>query len=415
MKRHWLLGSALLIGSAMAAADVVTQWNQAALNTIAAHNISPPAAARNLAMLHAAIYDAVNGIVRTHEPYLAGGEAPFGASAEAAAAAAARDVMAALYPDAQAIFDELLSVTLSSIPDGTYEDKGTAWGSSAAARVLDDRRDDGSEAVVSWPASDQPGEWRPTDSFGGVVLPALLPKWGSVEPFALDTGARFRPPAPPALYTGRYAKELNEVQALGGIDSVDRTIDQTEIAYFWGYGPNTSTPPGHWNEVAQAVAGTQGNSLPENARMFALMNIAMADAAIVSWDAKYTFNYWRPITAVRLADTDGNRMTMPDTAWTPLLPTPPFPEYTSGHSTFSGAAAVTLALFYRRDSIPFSLGSEDLPGVYRFYDGFWEAALESGMSRIYGGIHFMSANTRGLLTGARTGRYVFDHVLEPVE
>jgi membrane-associated phospholipid phosphatase len=234
-----------------------------------------------------------------------------------------------------------------------------------------------------------------------------------VTPFALESGSQFRPLAPPALRTGNYAREFEEARVLGAIDSLERTVDQTEIALFWGYGPGTATPPGHWNQVAHAVAADQGNSLAENARLFALLNIALADAAIVSWDSKYVYNYWRPITAIRLADSDGNAKTAPYPVWSPLLETPPFPEYTSGHSTFSGAAAVTLALFYGRDRIPFSVGSDDLPGVYRFYGGFWEAAAESGMSRIYGGIHFMSANRHGLLTGARTGRYVFHNFLSP--
>ena len=143
------------------------------------------------------------------------------------------------------------------------------------------------------------------------------------------------------------------------------------------------------------------------------MNFALADAAIVSWDCKYTFDYWRPITAIQLADMDGNAKTEPDLTWTPLLPTPPFPEYTSGHSTFSGAAAVVLADFYRRDRVSFNVGSDDLPGVFRSYPGFWEAALESGRSRVYGGIHFRSANTQGLLSGARTGAYVARNALRP--
>jgi hypothetical protein len=403
-----------LYGAETASADVVTEWNEAALGAIRSNNSPPPMAARNLAMVHLAMFDAVNGILRTHEPYRGGGDAPLHASSEAAASAAAHDVLSALYPGMTAEFEARKSDMLSSIPDGAYEDDGLAWGSRAAARILADREGDGSGTVVAWPDSDEAGQWRPTDSFNGQVLPALLPAWGKLKPFALRSGSQFRPPAPPALKTGRYAWEVNQVKDLGAGNSVERTVDQTEIALFWGYGPRTSTPAGHWNEVAQAVAAAEGNSLAENARLFALVNMAMADAAIVSWDAKYAFNLWRPITAVRLADTDGNRQTAPDPAWTPLLPTPPFPEYTSGHSTFSGAAAITLALFYGRDDVPFSVSSEDMPGVYRFYEGFWEAALESGMSRIYGGIHFMSGNRHGLLTGVRTGSYVFRHYLQAI-
>lgn len=199
---------------------------------------------------------------------------------------------------------------------------------------------------------------------------------------------------------------MNQTKVLGRVDSMWRTPEQTEIARFWGYGPGTATPGGHWNQIAQVVAESEGNTLSENARMFALLNLALADAAIVSWDCKYTFNYWRPITAIQLADTDGNPLTSPDPAWMPLLETPPFPEYTSGHSTFSGAAAVALSAFFGHDRVRFSVGSDDLPGVFRTYSGFWDAALESGISRIYGGIHFMSANQYGLMTGAKTGAYV---------
>ena len=243
------------------------------------------------------------------------------------------------------------------------------------------------------------------------MRPALLPLWGQVQPFALENGLQFLPPPPPPLRSWRYALEVNYVKHIGEIGSTTRTVEQTEIAQFWGYGPGTATPPGHWNQIAQIVAASEGNSLAQNARLFALLNIAMADAAIVSWDCKYIFNFWRPITAIQLADADGNPWTSPDLAWVPLLATPPFPDYTSGHSTFSGAAARVLAYFYHRDDIAFAVGSDDLPGIVRFYDGFWEAAVESGISRVYGGIHFPSANTWGLRSGAETGAYVVHHHL----
>ena len=174
----------------------------------------------------------------------------------------------------------------------------------------------------------QPGEWRPTVSFGGIVRPALAPQWGSVTPFALPSGCLFRPPAPPALNTQQYAADVNMVKALGGTLSAARTADQTQIAQFWGYGPGTATPPGHWNQIAQVVAVSQGNTLEENARLFAMLNIALADAAIVSWDCKYVYNYWRPITAIQEADADGNPETTPDPSWTPL-PSPNIPRDTA--------------------------------------------------------------------------------------
>jgi hypothetical protein len=405
--------SAIALGAEVAHADVVTVWNEATLDGIRARNTSPPAAARNLAILHVAIYDAVNGILRTHEQYLVKGHAPVNASIEAAATTSARTVLVALYPADKATFESIDSSILNRIPPGEAKERGMAWGKGVADQILAARANDGSTATAPWPDSEEPGQWRPTISFVGVVRPALLPLWGQVTPFALRSGAQFRPPAPPRLDGRRYAVELNQVQRIGALDSTARTVDQTEIAQFWGYGPGTATPPGHWNQIAQVVGTSQGNSLARNARMFALLNIALADAAIVSWDCKYVYNYWRPITAIQLADTDGNPATSADPAWMPLLPTPPFPEYTSGHSTFSGAAAVVLATFFRTDRIAFSVGSDDMPGVVRFYDSFSDAALESGMSRIYGGIHFMSANLYGLFSGWQTGAYVARHSLRP--
>ena len=395
-------------------ADVVTDWNEAALDAIRARGTPPPAVARHLAMLHVAIYDGVNGIRPTHEPYMLAGPAPSGASVVAAASAAAHAVLVALYPGDRAGFDALHAQMMSGIVPGAAKEAGSEWGERVAAAILAARADDGAALTAPWPDSDVPGEWRPTVSFGGLVRPALLPLWGKVEPFALDRVDRFRPPAPPAPHTRRYAAEVNFTRQIGGLTSASRSTDQTEIAQFWGYGPGSATPAGHWNQIAQVVARSEHNSLADNARLFALLNIALADAAIVSWDAKYAYNYWRPITAIHLGDTDDNPLTSSDPSWMPLLPTPPFPEYTSGHSTFSGAAAAVLASFYGRDRVEFLCGSDDLPGVVRSYRGFWHAAEESGMSRIYGGIHFISANVHGLLSGARTGHYVMHHELRPL-
>lgn len=406
---------AIAFGAPVLRADVVTQWNAAALDVIRARNTPPPAAARNLAILHVAVYDAVNGIRRTHASYLATGRAPPGASEQAAASTAARTALAALYPADQARFEALDGALLNPIPAGPSRDRGIEWGAHVAARILAVRSHDGSSVAVPFPGSDEPGKWRPTISFGGIVRPALLPQWGDVAPFALRRSAQFRPPPPPRLESRRYAADVDFVQRIGALDSTARSVQQTEIAKFWAYGPGTATPPGHWNQIALAVAATEGNSLAANARLFALLNVAMADAAIVSWDCKYVYNLWRPITAIQLADADRNPATHADTVWQPLLPTPPFPEYTSGHSTFSGAAAVVLARFYGRDRIAFSVGSDDLPGVFRFYESFSAAALESGMSRIYGGIHFMSGNAHGLRSGAQTGAYVMRHLLRPKE
>jgi hypothetical protein len=411
--RSFTVWLALIVfcGAPVTKADVVTDWNTAALDAIRALNTPPPAATRNLAILHTSIYDAVNGIRRTHQPYLVTGHVTASASIEAAASAAAHKVLVSLYPSLQATFDALYSSSVAGIPDSPHKSRGVRWGEFVAATILQLRSNDGSNNTVVYTPGINPGEWRPTISFGGVVRPALLPQWGSVRPFALTADSQFRPAAPPALNTRRYAREVNMVKGVGALNSLIRTPDQTQIALFWGYGPGTATPPGHWNEIAQVVAFTHGNTVGQNARLFALLNIALADAAIVSWDCKYIYNYWRPITAIQEADTDGNPATEADRTWMPLLATPPFPEYTSGHSAFSGAAAMVLANFFRTDQVFFTVGSDDLPGVYRFYQSFSEAALESGMSRIYGGIHFMSANLNGLRSGAAVGTYVFRNFL----
>ena len=411
----------LLCLSATLSANVITDWNTAALNAIRQSNTSPPAASRHLAILHIAIYDAVNGIRRTHEPYFVTGAVAPNASIEAAAAAAAHKVLVELYPALGATFNSLYSASLNAVPNGAAKQNGIAWGEFAASTILQLRSNDGSANNVPYTpgTNPDPGEWRPTISFGGVVRPALLPGWGSVKPFALATGSQFRPPRPPKLNSLRYAFDVNQVKELGPATGSTRTREQTEIALFWGYGPATATPPGHWNQIVQAVALQEGNSVEEDARLFALVNIALVDAGIVSWDCKYVFNLWRPITAIQEADTDGNPFTAAEAGWTPLLPTPPFPEYTSGHSTFSAAAAAVLTAFYkarndRRGDVRFSVGSDDLPGVFRYYDSFADAAIESGMSRIYGGIHFLSANVWGLATGALVGNHVVEQRLVPL-
>jgi hypothetical protein len=409
-----LAGAAVLSAFTFAAAtsaDVVTDWNGAALQAIRTGNTPPPAASRNLAILHCAVYDSVNGIARRHAPYHVNQRGPRNASVEAAASSAARDVLAALYPAQLASFDTLNGTILGGIPAGPAKDDGVAWGQEVAAALLALRANDGVGNQPAYPGSTDPGKWRPTVSFGGVVRPALLPGWGEVTPFGVRDGAQFRPPAPPKLRSFSYVLDWLEVEALGSTASSARTAEQTEIARFWGYGPLTATPPGHWNQIAQAVAAGQGLSLAENARLFALINIAMADAAIVSWDCKYVYGLWRPITAVQLADTDGNPFTTADPSWTPLLATPPFPEYTSGHSTFSGAAAAVLRRFFGTDRISFTVGSDDLPGVLRSYESFSHAAFESGKSRIYGGIHFQSANFWGLHTGRLAGLYIMNRLL----
>jgi hypothetical protein len=252
--------------------------------------------------------------------------------------------------------------------------------------------------------------WVPT---APAFAPALLPQWGGVTPFAMTHGAQFRPTTPPGLASSQWATEFNITKDLGRRDSTLRTPDETELARVWSDGARTATPPGHWNVIASDLARERGLATADNARLFALLNIALADAGIAAWDCKFVFNFWRPITAIHAADTDGNAATAADPTWEPLLVTPPFPECVSGHSTFSGAAAVVLGSFFGTDNVSFAATSEGAPGVTRHFSSFSSAANEAGMSRIYGGIHFMTANLEGLRCGQRLGAYVVENFLGP--
>jgi len=231
------------------------------------------------------------------------------------------------------------------------------------------------------------------------------PQWGSVTPFALTTGDEFRAPPPPALDSAAYAAALNQVQSLGAVNSSTRTADQTQQAHFWNDGGGSYTPPGHWVLIAQQVAKAEGQSLSANARLMAELCVALADAAVACWDTKYTYDLWRPVTAIQNADQDGNAATTADSAWQPLLITPPHPSYVSGHSTFSAAAAAILADTFG-DATAFTTTSPTLPNVTRSFTSFSQAADEAGLSRIYGGIHTSLDNDAGKALGGQVAQAV---------
>jgi membrane-associated phospholipid phosphatase len=392
---------AFSIGSP-ANADVVTDWNNAALDAIRAGRTAPPIASRSLAILHVSIYDAVNGIDRGHEPYLVPSAVPASASREAAASTAAHQVLVNLFPVNASTFDALHAAILASILDSPHKTAGIIWGEFVANQILAARADDGHDAIVPPPGGSGPGVWVPTPPG---FLPYLLPQWGFVVPFAMNSSSQFRPPGPPSLDSQRYAADYEEVKELGAAVGSTRTDEQTEIALFWADGAGTETPPGHWNSIAQIIADTRGNTLEENTRLFALLNLAMADAAICAWDAKYTFNFWRPVTAIAFAE--------PELNWMSFIVTPPFPDYVSGHSTFSAAAATVLPLFYGTEDLPFTTGSDFLPGVFRIFATCSDAAEEAAASRIYGGIHFRFASEDGLQAGISIGEWTFANYLQP--
>jgi hypothetical protein len=310
-------------------------------------------------------------------------------------------VLVNLFPAAASSFDTLHATILAAIPNGPQKAAGIVWGEFVANQILTARANDGSTATVLPPGGSGPGVWVPTPP---AFLPYLLPQWGFVLPFAMNSSSQFRPPGPPSLDSEQYAADYNEVKALGAATGSTRTDQQTLIALFWADGAGTETPPGHWNSIAQTIAGARGNTLEQNARLFALLNIAMADAAICAWDAKYTFHFWRPVTAINFAE--------PNLNWASLIVTPPFPDYISGHSTFSGAAATVLALFYGTDDLPFTIGSDFLPGVYRSFPTPLAAAGEAADSRLYGGIHFRSANEDGLHAGISIGEWTGTRYLQ---
>jgi membrane-associated phospholipid phosphatase len=394
----------------VAHADVVTDWNSAALEAIRANRTPPPQASRALAILHASIYDAINGITRSHERYFVQSDVPASASVEAAASAAAHAVLVALFPAQVQAFDDLHATVTAAIPDGPRKRTGIEWGERVARDILSWRANDNADAVVAAPSGDGPGLWQPTPP---TFAPYLLPQWGFVSPFAMPLSSFMRPPGPPSLDSAQWVADYNEVKALGAANGSSRIPEQSLIALFWSDGPGTETPPGHWNSLAQRVSADRQNSIGQNARLFALLNIAMADAAICAWDAKYTYDFWRPVAAIRAGDTDDNVATIADRSWTSFIATPPFPDYVSGHSTFSGAAASVLASFYGTDHISFSVGSDGLPGVTRPFTSFTAAAKEAAMSRLYAGIHFRTAIEDGLSAGTAIGEWTVTHYLQP--
>ncbi len=411
--RGWaLLG--LILGLAAlgrpARANVVLDWNVVMMAGIRIDTSAPTLSTRNLAILHLAIYDAMNSVVRSHQPYLVLEDAPAGTSVEAAATAAGYEVLNALYPSMRARADDVYNTWLATAPVGAATTQGLALGTAVAQRVLAARSSDGATTEVPYIPSDLPGEWRRTPPF---FRPPLTPQWRYVDTFALADLEPFVPGPPPALDSPEYALDVNQVKALGGKQSAERTAEQSEIAVFWSDFSYTAMPSGHWHEIAASIVRTQGTGLMDTARLMAWLSIAQADSAIVCWEAKFRYNLWRPVTAIQRANEDGNAATEADPAWDHLLQAPPFPAYTSGHSTFSKASTEVLTAFYGTDAVSFTAASDSLPGVFRNFDSLAACADEIGMSRIYGGIHFMFDNVEGKRSGEKVARFVTGNFLLP--
>jgi hypothetical protein len=369
--------------------DEVVDWNVVLQRALFVSNTPGPAAARVAAIVHVAIFDAINGIERRYDPIHLTGSAPRGASRRAAAVQAAYATLVKLYPSQKSTFDQQRGASLAAIRSdaavgNSYSVvRGIAWGQIVANAILVWRSTDGFDPSPSnYQGSNALGKWRPTPP---AFAPGLFPSLAHTLPFAIPSPSSYRPAGPPALTSAQYAADLNEVKVIGELTSTLRTADQTEAARFW-----QGTAPTFWNRAAATAARQQHTTLSDNARLFALLNVAMADAAISCWDAKYFYEFWRPITAIRLASTDGNPDTVEQADWTPLIVTPPFPDYTANHASVSGAAHAVLTIYFG-DDMAVEGTSEGLPGVVRSWPNFTAAADEANLARIWGGIHFRTA------------------------
>jgi hypothetical protein len=401
-------------GSANAASDAsppdqVIQWNRTLLQILQTPGAQPATIhpTRSMAIVHLAIYDAVNAIRGGHAPYLVL-HAPRSASPEAAAAAAAHTALRSLFPNQQSVIDAKFQDSLSQIGGGAHVRQGIRVGEEAANAILAARADDGSDSSppVFVPQSG-PGEYQLTPpSF----KPPVFTNWSDVRPFALETADQFRPPPPPAVTGPRYTTDFDEVQSLGEINSTARSAEQTDIGRFWGAAPVQNV----WNQIAQTAGLSFDNSLEQNARMFALLDTSLADGVIALYDSKYVYHRWRPVTAVQAADDDGNPDTTGDPNWTPLAVTALDPSYAGAHAEISQSAATTLRDFFGTDRLDFSLTNPGLPGVVRSFQSFSAAADEASVSRIYAGQHFRYDEDAGQALGDDVGDFVFNNILGPV-
>ena len=402
------LSALIMLSVATVRADTVLDWNVVALKTTAAAPFNPPLESRDLAIVHAVMFDAVNSITKEFHSYAVELNAPNGASPDAAAAAAAHFVLVQLYPAQQAVLDAAYVASLSGIPNGSGKTDGIAVGEAVAAQILMLRATDGAEAAITAPYTpgSQPGDWIPTPP---AFRSALDPGWGAVQPFFLREGSQFRPEPPPALTSPRYTRDFNEIKEIGSATNTTRTQAETDLARFW-----ISTAPQIWNPVARQAAIAQGLTISQNARALALLNLAGADAFIASWDAKFTYNQWRPVTAIRAAATDGNPETIADPNWTPLLVTPAFPDYIAGHTTYAGAAEEVLEhVFGENPGIVIELKSATAPGVIESYTTFDEIAEGVVDARVLGGIHWRTSSVRGRRVGQKVGAFAVRHFLRP--
>ena len=417
MKTLFLAGAAV---AALAAANLapamaqatkpvsqVVQWNQTLLVIVRTPGTQPATIhpTRSFAIMHAAIYDAVNAIDGTHQPYLVRLGASHFASQEAAAAAAAHEVLVKLYPSFQATLDAQLQQALAQLPTrGKAE--GISIGNTVADRILALRSNDGSNAQpIPYVFGNAPGDYQST--------PPNFPKqpqfthWSRVTPFALESASQFRPGGPPRLTGDRYSDAFDQVKLLGIAGSTTATPDQALTGRFWN-----GAIQNYWNEIAQTASLAHGLTTAQNARLFALLNLSFADGVIAFYDAKYTYNFWRPVTAIRAAAADGNPDTEADPNWLPEVGnTTPDPSYPGAHAVISAAGAEVLISFFHTDHLEFSVTSEVMPGVERSFTSFPAAAEEATLSRIFAGVHFLFDLTTGQRLGSDIADFIVDNFL----
>ena len=385
----------------------VVQWNRTLLVIVRTPGAQPATIhpTRSFAIMHAAIYDAVNAIEGTHQPYLVRLGASHFASQEAAAAAAAHEVLVKLYPSSQATLDAQLQQALAQLPNRGKTD-GISIGNTVADRILALRSNDGSNAQpIPYVFGNAPGDYQST--------PPNFPKqpqfthWSRVTPFALESASQFRPGSPPRLTGDRYSDAFDQVKSLGIAGSTTATADEALTGRFWN-----GAIQNYWNEIAQTASLAHGLTTAQNARLFALLNLSFADGVIAFYDAKYTYNFWRPVTAIRAAAADGNPDTEADPNWLPEVGnTTPDPSYPGAHAVISAAGAEVLISFFHTDHLEFSVTSEVMPGVERSFTSFPAAAEEATLSRIFAGVHFLFDLTTGQRLGSDIADFIVDNFL----
>jgi hypothetical protein len=402
-----ICASMLVLGyaGAPARADVVTDWNATGQAAILATPGQQYAVV--LALMHAAVYDAVNAIGGGYGVFaVSPATSARGASKEAAAAAAAHTVLLHELPGQQVALDAAYAASLAAIPNGSAKTLGVAIGGEVATAWLAQRQGDGRNAAVPYVYGTEPGTYQATPP---AFAPAVTPWLAKMRPFVLASPAQFRAYGPPDLTSARFAKDFEAVRILGSATSTERTATETEIALF-----HTAPPPIFWPSNTRAIALSRNLGLTENARFFAMVFVAHADATIACWDSKYYFSFWRPVTAIRAADTDNNPATVQDSAWTPLAVTPPHPEYPAAHGCAAAAYAETLDAFFGPKRFQFTMTSTvagTVPHAFYNTDQFVEEVMDA---RVFGGMHYPTSVEHGATMGRQVAREILRARFKPV-